>query len=108
MKILSLVVIERLSVDSCATLFLLQVQELVGKTVEKGPNYFADPSGLRTGNPPDEGMAEVLQQEASKLEEYISKVVLSEFASNTMVHLRIILIIGHIYLSRIKFKRKFH
>ena len=52
----------------------LQVQEMVGKIVEKGPNYVADPSGLRIGNPPDEKMAEILQQEASKLEEYISKV----------------------------------
>ena len=56
------------------TVFKLQVQEMVGKTVEKGPNYVADPSGLRIGNPPDEKMAEVLQQEALKLEEYISKV----------------------------------
>jgi len=42
--------------------------------VEKGPNYTADPSGLRTGNPPDEKMVEVLQQEALSLEDYISKV----------------------------------
>jgi hypothetical protein len=52
----------------------LQVQELVGKVVEKGPNYVADPSGLRTGNPPDENMAQVLQEVALKLEEYVSKV----------------------------------
>ena len=50
-----------------------QVQELVGKTVEKEPNYVADPSGLRIGNPPDEKMAEILEQETLKLEEYISK-----------------------------------
>jgi hypothetical protein len=53
---------------------ILQVQELVGKVVEKGPNYVADPSGLRTGNPPDEKMAQVLQEVALKLEEYVSKV----------------------------------
>jgi hypothetical protein len=57
----------------------LQVQELVGKSVEKGPNYVADPSGQRTGNPPDEKMAEVLQKEATALEEYVSKVIVLHF-----------------------------
>jgi hypothetical protein len=51
-----------------------QVKELLGKDVEKGPNYVADPSGLRTGNPPDEKMAQVLHEEALKLDEYVSKV----------------------------------
>ena len=46
---------------------------MVGKTVEKEANYVADPSGLRTGNPPDQKMAEILQREALKLEDYISK-----------------------------------
>jgi len=46
----------------------------MGKSVEKGPNYVADPSGKRVGNPPDEKMAQVLQQEALSLEEYVSRV----------------------------------
>ncbi|KAL3775424.1 hypothetical protein ACHAWO_001438 [Cyclotella atomus] len=50
-----------------------EVKELLGKDVEKGPNYVADPSGLRTGNPPDEKMAQVLHEEALKLDEYVSK-----------------------------------
>ncbi|KAL3790479.1 hypothetical protein HJC23_012035 [Cyclotella cryptica] len=50
-----------------------EVQEIIGNTVEKGPNYTADPSGLRTGNPPDGNMVEVLQQEALSLEDYVSK-----------------------------------
>lgn len=50
------------------------MREIVGKSVEKGPNYVADPSGQRTGNPPDDEMAQVLKEEVSKLEEYVSKV----------------------------------
>mmetsp|Transcript_15160 Transcript_15160/g.27418 ORF Transcript_15160/g.27418 Transcript_15160/m.27418 type:complete len:291 (-) Transcript_15160:1405-2277(-) len=50
-----------------------EVQELMGKEVEKGPNYVADPSGLRSGNPPDAEMAEVLKREAKSLEEYVGK-----------------------------------
>lgn len=50
-----------------------EVQEMLGNKVEKGPNYAADPSGLRTGNPPDAHMAEVLKREARSLEEYIDK-----------------------------------
>lgn len=50
-----------------------EVQEMIGNEVEKGPNYVADPSGLRTGNPPDEKMAEVLKNEVQSLEEYIDK-----------------------------------
>ena len=71
------------------TVFKLQVQEMVGKTVEKGPNYVADPSGLRIGNPPDEKMAEVLQQEALKLEEYISKVEDSYYSSLVLFHIQL-------------------
>ena len=69
--------------------FSLQVKELVGKSVEKGSNYVADPSGLRTGNPPDEKMAQVLQDEGVKLEEYVSKVrsfvLLWQYAAITSV-----------------------
>ncbi|KAL7460212.1 hypothetical protein ACHAXS_000675 [Conticribra weissflogii] len=43
------------------------------RTVEKGDNYVADPSGLRTGNPPDKKMAEILNREVRSLEEYIDK-----------------------------------
>ncbi|KAL7526617.1 hypothetical protein ACHAWF_001974 [Thalassiosira exigua] len=50
-----------------------QVQELLGKDVEKGPNYNPDPSGLRTGNPPDPHYAEILKREADALEEYVGK-----------------------------------
>lgn len=50
-----------------------EVQEIIGNEVEKGPNYVADPSGLRTGNPPDAQMAEVLKREVKSLEEYIDK-----------------------------------
>lgn len=46
---------------------------MLGKEVEKGPNYVADPSGLRTGNPPDAEMAEALRREAKSLEEYVDK-----------------------------------
>ena len=45
----------------------------MGNEVEKGPNYAADPSGLRTGNPPDFQMAEVLKREVKSLEDYIDK-----------------------------------
>lgn len=76
---LCLIVLQRVllfEINRCWFLLYLnlQVQELVGKVVEKGPNYVADPSGLRTGNPPDEKMAQVLQEVALKLEEYVSKV----------------------------------
>lgn len=46
---------------------------MIGNDVEKGPNYTADPSGLRTGNPPDAQMAEVLNREVQSLAEYIDK-----------------------------------
>ncbi len=51
-----------------------KVQEIIGKEVEKGTNYTPDPSGLRTGNPPDEKMVEILNREVLALEEYVSKV----------------------------------
>ena len=46
---------------------------MIGNEVEKGPNYVADPSGLRTGNPPDAEMTEVLKREAQSLATYIDK-----------------------------------
>eukprot|EP00584_Thalassiosira_punctigera_P000312 CAMPEP_0172538642 /NCGR_PEP_ID=MMETSP1067-20121228/10002_1 /TAXON_ID=265564 ORGANISM="Thalassiosira punctigera, Strain Tpunct2005C2" /NCGR_SAMPLE_ID=MMETSP1067 /ASSEMBLY_ACC=CAM_ASM_000444 /LENGTH=290 /DNA_ID=CAMNT_0013324183 /DNA_START=71 /DNA_END=943 /DNA_ORIENTATION=- len=55
--------------DACTD----EVQELIGNEVEKGPNYTADPSGLRTGNPPCSQVAEVLNREVAALEEYIGK-----------------------------------
>ncbi|KAL3770834.1 hypothetical protein ACHAWU_006393 [Discostella pseudostelligera] len=41
--------------------------------IEKGPNYIADPSRERSGNPPDAQMAEILQREVESLEAYIDK-----------------------------------
>jgi len=49
------------------------VKEITGGNVERGDNYVEDPSGLRTGNPPDEKMAEILNREVRALEEYIHK-----------------------------------
>ena len=45
----------------------------IEEVVEEGQNYVADPSGLRTGNPPDAQTAEVLQGEVLSLEQYIDK-----------------------------------
>lgn len=50
------------------------MQEIIGKKIDKGPNYVADPSGLRTGNPPDEKMVEILNLEVLSLEKCINKV----------------------------------
>lgn len=50
------------------------MKEITGGNVERGDNYVEDPSGLRTGNPPDEKMAEILNREVRALEEYIHKV----------------------------------
>jgi len=49
------------------------VKEITGGNVERGDNYVEDPSGLRTGNPPDEKMAEILNREVRALKEYIHK-----------------------------------
>lgn len=53
------------------------MKEITGGTVEKGDNYVEDPSGLRTGNPPDEKMAEILNREVRALEGYIHKVIIN-------------------------------
>ena len=45
----------------------------IEEVVDEGQNYVADPSGLRTGNPPDAQTAEVLQGEVLSLEQYIDK-----------------------------------
>jgi len=50
-----------------------QVQEMLGNELENGPNYIADPSRERSGNPPDAQMAEILQREVESLEAYIDK-----------------------------------
>lgn len=39
---------------------------------DETPGSIVDPSGLRTGNPPDEQMASVLQQAAEVLSEYVA------------------------------------
>lgn len=57
---------------------------MIGKEVERGPNYTADPSGLRTGNPPDAHMAEVLTREVQSLEEYIDKSQVQRKVALTM------------------------
>ena len=57
---------------------------MIGKEVEKGPNYTPDPSGLRTGNPPEANMAAVLKREAQSLEEYIDKSQVQKKIALTM------------------------
>mmetsp|Transcript_5464 Transcript_5464/g.8005 ORF Transcript_5464/g.8005 Transcript_5464/m.8005 type:complete len:163 (+) Transcript_5464:2359-2847(+) len=53
-----------------------EVKETIGgETVEKGPNYAADPTGARTGNAPDAKLAETLERVARDLDEYIDKVI---------------------------------
>lgn len=88
------------------------MKELVGKSVEKGSNYVADPSGLRTGNPPDEKMAQVLQDEAVKLEEYVSKVRICTLFGTALAiccYYFSLFIDFLIFLRcRIKFKRRLH
>lgn len=42
-------------------------------TVEKGPDYKPDPTGVRTGNPPISKMADTLMRVAKDLEEYVDK-----------------------------------
>ena len=52
-----------------------QIQEKkTSETIEKGPNYNADPTGQRTGNPPDGSLSETLERVAQDLEEYVDKV----------------------------------
>uniref|UniRef100_A0A7S2MUC4 Uncharacterized protein n=1 Tax=Helicotheca tamesis TaxID=374047 RepID=A0A7S2MUC4_9STRA len=48
-------------------------ENIVGEKIEKGPNYTADPTGVRTGNAPDSKLAETLDRVARDLEEYIDK-----------------------------------
>jgi len=43
------------------------------EVVEKGPNYTADPTGIRAGNPPDSKLADTLRRVAKDLEEYVDK-----------------------------------
>ncbi|KAL7438221.1 hypothetical protein ACHAXH_004491 [Discostella pseudostelligera] len=50
-----------------------EVQEMLGNEIENEPNYIADPSGQRSGNPPDSGMADLLKREVEALEAYIDK-----------------------------------
>lgn len=48
-------------------------EKCTDEVVEKGPNYTADPTGIRTGNPPDSNLAAILRRVAKDLEEYIDK-----------------------------------
>ncbi len=45
-----------------------------GEKVDKGPNYNPDPTGNRTGNPPEGKLPDTMQKMAQDLEEYIDKV----------------------------------
>jgi hypothetical protein len=50
-----------------------QVQESLDKEKEEEPNYAVDPSGLRSGPPPDSHVAEILMRAVQTLEEYVHK-----------------------------------
>lgn len=55
--------------------FTKQIQEkYAGETIEKGPNYNPDPTGIRIGNPPEGKLSETLERVAKELEEYVDKV----------------------------------
>lgn len=45
-----------------------------GEIIDKGPNYNADPTGIRTGNPPEGTLCDTLQRMAQDLDEYVDKV----------------------------------
>ena len=49
-------------------------EQYSGDNIEKGEHYSEDPTGLRTGNRPDDSMADVLRRTAQDLEDYIDKV----------------------------------
>lgn len=53
----------------------IKIQEKYGgETIEKSANYNADPTGMRTGNPPEGTLPDTLQRTAQDLEEYVDKV----------------------------------
>ena len=41
----------------------------------KKENYVSDPTGVRSGNPPEKKLADTLLQVSSELEDYIDKVI---------------------------------
>mmetsp|Transcript_17631 Transcript_17631/g.25509 ORF Transcript_17631/g.25509 Transcript_17631/m.25509 type:complete len:284 (-) Transcript_17631:1536-2387(-) len=66
-----------------------EVKETIGgETVEKGPNYAADPTGARTGNAPDAKLAETLERVARDLDEYIDKTQVQKRIALTEDELR--------------------
>uniref|UniRef100_A0A7S4N8L1 Uncharacterized protein n=1 Tax=Odontella aurita TaxID=265563 RepID=A0A7S4N8L1_9STRA len=48
-------------------------EKYLDETVEKGPTYKPDPTGVRTGNAPDSKFAETLMRTTNDLEEYVDK-----------------------------------
>lgn len=48
-------------------------EKYLGETVEKGPTYAPDPTGLRTGVAPEAKIAETMMCTAGDLEEYVDK-----------------------------------
>jgi hypothetical protein len=48
-------------------------EKYADKKVDKGPNYKPDPTGIRTGNAPDENLVETLLRVIKDLEDYIDK-----------------------------------
>jgi hypothetical protein len=50
-----------------------QIGESFGKEIEAGPTTAVDPTGLRSGTPPDAHVAEMLMRAVKALEEYIHK-----------------------------------
>jgi len=50
-----------------------EVREITGREVERGQHCMEDPSGMRTGYPPDADAAKALKREVQSLEEHIDK-----------------------------------
>ena len=51
-------------------------EKYTNESIDKGPNYCADSTGIRTGNAPDPKLSDTLRRVSQDLEEYIDKVIL--------------------------------
>lgn len=64
--------------------FCAQVQELHGEEINGEANYVRDPSGRRSGNPPNSEMADLLKREVESLDIYIDKKQIENKIALTM------------------------